>query len=374
MTRKTLMSTLMATGAFGGMTANERRLGRFLRDGEGHPAAPAATPAAQEPASDPFADAFAEHATEAPAGDGGAAPAAPAGDPPAAAPAPAAPDAGGAPAQPAPGPADGGAAPAPAAPGAAPAAPAGDAPAAAPAATPPVTPPAAQPPAGTSADDIVNRLVEKLGQQPPAAQPEATPEQTEAPVFYTPEEEAVLTEYQKNWPDVAKAETLRRRAEYHDLTAYIFKEIGAHVAPLFDQLRTVGNHLHTQELSQKVEGYSAAEEDAVVAWVDSQPSYLQTAYKQVMQNGTSDEVADLIGRYRASTGAAPTAPPAAAAPAAPAPTAPAPAPAAAPASELSDAAKQAVASLAPVSGERSAVPQGEDKGDFDNAFARFATM
>lgn len=35
---KTLM---IPRAAFGGMTANERRLGRFIRDGEGHPGAPA---------------------------------------------------------------------------------------------------------------------------------------------------------------------------------------------------------------------------------------------------------------------------------------------------------------------------------------------
>lgn len=45
-------SMLMSGGAFGGMTANERRLGRFIRDGEGHPApAPAApAPAPEAPA------------------------------------------------------------------------------------------------------------------------------------------------------------------------------------------------------------------------------------------------------------------------------------------------------------------------------------
>lgn len=56
-----LKSILLASGAFGGMTANERRLGRFIRDGEGHPApaapaaAPEAAPAAPEAAPAPAA-------------------------------------------------------------------------------------------------------------------------------------------------------------------------------------------------------------------------------------------------------------------------------------------------------------------------------
>lgn len=49
-----MKTQLMLGGAFGGMTANERRLGRFIRDGEGHPAPVApATPAATPPATDP---------------------------------------------------------------------------------------------------------------------------------------------------------------------------------------------------------------------------------------------------------------------------------------------------------------------------------
>lgn len=37
MRTRNMMARLLTSGAFGGMTANERRLGRFLRDGEGHP-------------------------------------------------------------------------------------------------------------------------------------------------------------------------------------------------------------------------------------------------------------------------------------------------------------------------------------------------
>jgi hypothetical protein len=83
--------------------------------------------------------------------------------------------------------------------------------------------------------------------------------------------------------------------------------------------------------------------------------------KQVMQSGTSDEVADLIGRYRAATGQQAT----------PAPAAKPKAPAATK-TELSSAAKQAAEALAPVSGERSAVPQGEDPMDFKTAFQKYA--
>lgn len=43
--RKSMFMSSVARGALGVMTANERRLGRYIRDGEGHPTAPAPAPA-----------------------------------------------------------------------------------------------------------------------------------------------------------------------------------------------------------------------------------------------------------------------------------------------------------------------------------------
>ncbi len=184
--------------------------------------------------------------------------------------------------------------------------------------------------------------------------------------MYNDQELALLAEYEKNWPEVAAAETLRRRAEYQDIFKFVFTEVAGYVQPLFDQMKLVGNTIHEQQLQQLVPDYSASEEEAVAAWVETQPSYLQAGMKQVMKSGTSDEVADLIGRYRVATGTkAPTSTPT------PAPTATkVPEPPAK--TELSSVAKQAAESLAPVSSERSAVPQGEETQDFETAFAKFA--
>lgn len=238
-------------------------------------------------------------------------------------------------------------------------------------AQPAPAPAAAEPaPAPASADDIVKGLADLLKQQPaPAAQPapqEQQPQEQQEPL-YSPEEISTLSEYEKNWPDVAQAESLKRRAEYHDLMKFVFSEVAKYTQPLFEQLKTVGNTLHIGELKQVVPDYSAALEADVAAWVDTQPAYLQIGMKQVMQQGTSEEVADLIGRYRAATGTVP-----APAPAPAGQQAPAPAPAKPAQTELSSAAKQAAESLAPVSGDRSQVPQGEDPQDFVSAFARYA--
>lgn len=273
----------------------------------------------------------------------------PAGDPPAAAPAPGEPPAGSEP---------------PA--GTPPVAPKdGETPPAAPAPAPAPTPPAAPTP---SAEEIVKQLTEKLA-QPAAPAPGAPPAApAEQPALYTPEEQSLISEYEKNWPDVAQAETLRRKGEYHDLLKYVFTEVHNFIAPALQQVNAMGNTLHTQELSNAVPDYSPDLEVQVAKWIETQPAYLQAPYLQVMQQGTSEEVADLIGRYRGATGTAP-------APAAPAPAggaAPAPTPKAPAQTELSNLAKQAAESLAPVSSDRTQVPVGEDPQDFQTAFARYA--
>jgi hypothetical protein len=238
-------------------------------------------------------------------------------------------------------------------------------PAAAPAAeVPPVEPPAAAPPVeappAASADDIVKGLADLLKQQPAAAPAqEPVPAPVPARPIYTTDETRILDDYEKNWPDVAAAESLKRRAEYHDLLKYMFTEVSQYVSPLMEQMRAMGNAVHTGELRQLVPEYSEAVEADVNGWINTQPSYLQTGMKQVMQTGTTEEVADLIGRYRSATGPAPAAVPAAVPPSSSK-------------TELSSAAKQAAESLAPVSSDRSQVPAGQDPMDFTSAFARYA--
>ena len=345
---KRLTRQLLTTSA---MTAAERAKGRFMRAPDGHPAPvdPGAEvrdiPPAPQPDGDAFADAFKQHAADTPV----APPAPPAGDPPANDPPAGDPPAGDPPAN---------------------EPPANEPPANDPPAAPPAPPAPAQQP---SAADIAAELARNLQQQS-QQQPEQQPQQQPEVPIYTPDEQQVLADFHKDWPDVAKASALERRAEYHDLLKYVFAQVNTMITPLQEQMRTVGNTLHTSELRQLVPDYEPTLEQDVAAWIETQPGYLQGAMKQVMQVGTSDEVADLIGRYRAQTG---TAAPAPNPPSGQPPAAPAPAPAqqtrSASKSELSHAAKQAAAALAPVGGERTQVPQGDDPQDFRSAFARFAT-
>ncbi len=199
-------------------------------------------------------------------------------------------------------------------------------------------------------------------EQPAAGAPAAD----QAPL-YTPDEAKILEDHEKNWADVSQAESLKRRGEYHDLLKYVFQQVHGFLEPHLQTVGALQNTIFAGELTKAVPDYTPALEADVGKWIDTQPAYLQAPYKQVMQSGTSDEIADLIGRYRGATGTqpAPVAPPA---PAGQAPAAIPPKPP----TELSSAAMQAADSLAPVGSERTQITSAQDPGDFQSAFARYA--
>ena len=211
------------------------------------------------------------------------------------------------------------------------------------------------PPAQTNDDALFERLSQMLNErgdkkaeEPPKAEPEPEPE------IYTAEEQEILDAYRKDWPDIAKAEQLVRRAEYRNIVAYVFDQIGAELRPLMETVGAVAERTHLGELTERVPDYGDVR-DKVVAWVDTQPGYLQEAYTRVIKEGTVEEVADLINRYREAN------PPAKAA-AQPPKKEP----------ELPSTTRKAAKSLAPVSSKRSVVPTGGDPDDFESAFEKFA--
>ena len=188
----------------------------------------------------------------------------------------------------------------------------------------------------------------------PAAQPE-TP-----PPLYTTEEEGVITNYQKEWPNIAKAKALIRRGEHIAVVQHIFTQIEEQLKPLRETLGAVAERAFLQDVTSPVNDYDQVR-DKVAEWIKTQPTYLQVAYDHVAKNGTVDEVTDLINRWRKETGTV-IAPPAA--------TPPAPPPAK---TELPPTPKHAVAAWAPVSSTRSTAGSANDPNDFDGAFQTFAT-
>jgi len=211
-------------------------------------------------------------------------------------------------------------------------------------------------PKSSSADELIDRLSQLMQDQQPKEEPKAEKKeetQEEAPL-YSDEEQQLLDQYQKDWPDVAQAEQLMRRGEYRQIVQYVFSEIAKELQPLIEQVQAVSQHTHLSQLQERVSDYEDVR-DKVVDWVGTQPEYLQNAYNHVIAEGTADEVADLIDRYKRETGQHTQ-----------------PEPPQKQDTELPSTTKKAAASLAPVRSKRSAIPQTEDANDFDSAFERFA--
>lgn len=223
-------------------------------------------------------------------------------------------------------------------------------------------------PQGVAADasredeDLINRLGALLAKA--KADPKPQPAAPAQPEVKEPAQEELISaddvklieEVEKDWPDVVKAVRAERNYAMRQAVDYVFKEVAKELKPLMQTVQTLAQRTHLQDLQSRVPDYNTVT-DKVVAWVDKQPPYLQAAYKHVIQQGTAEEVADLIGRFRAEAGTRP------ATPASPQKKK----------AELPTATKQAVAALAPVSTKRSATASGGiDPSDFDGAFAAFA--
>lgn len=193
----------------------------------------------------------------------------------------------------------------------------------------------------------------------------ATPAVEAKPVqVYSTDEQAVLTKYNEDWPDIAKAEALVRRAEYRELVAYVFQQMESKYAPALDYVDKRSGKDQYSDIVKLVPDYDAVR-DKTLAWAATQPAYLKAAYEKVTTDGSPEDVADLISRFKKETAYKDTAvvsstitPPVIVAPV----VAPA----------LSAAAKKAAEALAVVKTGRSEQTVATDDNDFDSAFAKYA--
>jgi hypothetical protein len=198
--------------------------------------------------------------------------------------------------------------------------------------------------------DLLSRFAQIVREQPaPQAQTPAASAPTQSAPLFSASELKELEAYEKDWPDVAKAEALRRRAEYNQLLAYVFDQVSQRIAPLEQQTGDVSTRSHLNDLYSLIPDYDQVR-DPVLQWVEQQPGYLKAAYQQVTRQGTPAEIADLVGRYKQSAGVPATI------------VAPA-----APALQV----RKAAAALAPVKSARSGAVDAAPE-DFSSAFDAFA--
>lgn len=217
------------------------------------------------------------------------------------------------------------------------------------------------------------KLAAKDTTEPPDTQepPPKDETPTQSVAMYTPEEEAYLAEYRKEWPDVAKAEALTRRSEYNRLVAHIFEQVHKVYGPVMEQaLRTTEQVSESSTLSAiraAHNDYNDGMYDAVVTWANALPGFRKKVALDVISGGEVEDVIDLVTEWKQATGkgkpkvVVDVKPSATAAPAAPA--------AKKPAAPLTSKAKQAAAAMTARDTKRTAVGNdGPDMTDFDAAW------
>jgi hypothetical protein len=181
-----------------------------------------------------------------------------------------------------------------------------------------------------------------------------------------------LADFEKEWPDVAKAVKVQQAHVVAGLEARFARALTAIVQKIYDDIgpmaQTSANVEANLFRTQVLEAHK--DYDAIYpqlpAWIEKQPAYLVDAYKRVYNEGSVQEVSDLVHRYKESNGIGAQTPGTPAAPAKPA-------------DQQSAAAKAAAAKkaseLAPVAAKRTTpAPQSQDPNDFDGAFAEAAAQ
>ena len=234
-----------------------------------------------------------------------------------------------------------------------------DATAAAAKATPVVESAAATPPADTT-PALLERFVQAMEAQKPAPQPQR---QQPAPQLYTQEELTTLETFEKDWPDAAKALQLIMRGASTVQSAQMMQQMAATLAPALQNMETVQVDHQLNALRQAIPDYDAIRDESI-QWATTDkkiPPLLRDTYNRVIAQGTPSDVKWLVEEWRTATGKSVS-------------TTSTPATIAKPANELSEAAKQAAASLAPVVSKRTAVVSAAIPSDFDGAFEHFAAV
>ncbi|MHB1097929.1 MAG: hypothetical protein ACYCZR_00110 [Burkholderiales bacterium] len=214
----------------------------------------------------------------------------------------------------------------------------------------------------------------------PAAAAESTPAPAAAPTaeeadaalleqipdpVLSPEIEAKLSAFRKDWPDIAEAvdaqaahAQAQMEARVARLVASVVQGVYADIAPMAKTYATTEASAFRTAVLDKHNDYDAVY-PKLEPWIKSQPAYLQPGMLHAYNAGSAEDVIDLVTRYKSAAGVMPQVPE--------------------PTVDVSGGGSQSVsaaakaAELAPVQGKRTAPkPAGEDPNDFDSAFAQAA--
>lgn len=134
------------------------------------------------------------------------------------------------------------------------------------------------------------------------------PEPPTAASVLNDEERGIVETYETEWPDVSKAEGLKRKVEMAIMKDEIYREVAealkgvlGTVNPIVQSAQQTAEQAHYAAIEAAHPDYLEVAE-AIDGWIEKQPKYLQTAMNAVLDNGSAVEVNDLFSRFKQETG------------------------------------------------------------------------
>lgn len=198
---------------------------------------------------------------------------------------------------------------------------------------------------------------ERERQQLESAKQQQTQQSSDkTPEIFTPDEVKALTEFEKDYPDVAQAVQIISRVNQDLMANFIFKEVNKFLQPKLELLEALAHNAQLSELTSAIPQLNDEYQDRLVSWAKSEehPEFLRKAYERVITEGSVDEIKYLVSEFEKATGTRQSAKSSRKAP------------------EPPPLAKQAAKSLAPVSAKRSVQSAQPEPQSFEEAFALFS--
>lgn len=174
--------------------------------------------------------------------------------------------------------------------------------------------------------DLLSQLEEARKPKPEEKKETVDPKKVvkEFAASLTEEEEAQLKDYEEDFATVSKMEGIKRSRELKALReemstwfADTKKEIEARLAAQSEQLAPIVTSAEKADLEDhfdlirsgyeledgtKVSGHPDFEkyrdDGSIMAWVESNPGYLQEKYKEVLEKGNAIDIIDLLSRFK----------------------------------------------------------------------------
>jgi hypothetical protein len=120
----------------------------------------------------------------------------------------------------------------------------------------------------------------------------------------TDEEKEILKEHDDDYDSISKAESIRRNATAKKLLQVVdsrFAIVGEALKSIIAEVQKGSDEKHFSAIEAAHKDYKTLRSD-IKAWIGIQPKYLQAGLNEAYSAGSSEEVIDLITRFKKETG------------------------------------------------------------------------